>query len=93
MFLIDQISYYQPGIFGIQRRSSASSTFLDSILVGYNYIGVGRDDGKVKGENSAIFYNSKKFKVSVEKYAVLSDSKDCKYPSDHLPVFIKKINS
>ena len=27
--------------------------------------------------------------ISVEKYAVLSDSWDCKYPSDHLPVFIK----
>ena len=27
--------------------------------------------------------------ISVEKYAVLSDSWDCKYPSDHLPVYIK----
>ena len=26
--------------------------------------------------------------ISVEKYAVLSDSWDCKYPSDHLPVYI-----
>lgn len=27
--------------------------------------------------------------ILVEKYAVLSDSKDCRYPSDHLPVYIK----
>lgn len=27
-----------------------------------------------------------KAKVTVAKYAVLSDSKDCRYPSDHLPV-------
>ena len=27
-------------------------------------------------------------KITVNKYAVLSDSWDCKYPSDHLPVFI-----
>lgn len=27
--------------------------------------------------------------IKVKKYAVLSDSKDCKYPSDHLPVFIE----
>ena len=27
--------------------------------------------------------------IEVEKYAVLSDSWDCKYPSDHLPVFVK----
>jgi len=25
--------------------------------------------------------------ITVDKYAVLSDSKNCKYPSDHLPVF------
>ncbi len=33
-----------------------------------------------------IFINDK---VEVEKYAVISDSKDLKYPSDHLPVLIK----
>lgn len=27
--------------------------------------------------------------IRVKKYAVLSDSKDLKYPSDHLPVFVK----
>lgn len=32
---------------------------------------------------------SYKEKTLVNKYAVLSDSKDCKYPSDHLPVFIE----
>jgi len=26
--------------------------------------------------------------ISVKKYAVLSDSKDCRYPSDHLPVIV-----
>ncbi len=31
---------------------------------------------------------SKSSDIIVEKYAVLSDSKDLKYPSDHLPVFI-----
>ncbi|PTX42192.1 endonuclease/exonuclease/phosphatase family metal-dependent hydrolase [Christiangramia gaetbulicola] len=33
-----------------------------------------------------IFINDK---VEVEKYAVISDSKDLKYPSDHLPVLVK----
>ncbi|KOS08204.1 endonuclease/exonuclease/phosphatase [Flavobacterium akiainvivens] len=27
--------------------------------------------------------------ISVEKYAVLSDSKDCRYPSDHPPVYVE----
>lgn len=28
-------------------------------------------------------------KLSVKKYAVLSDSKDLKYPSDHFPVYVE----
>ena len=32
---------------------------------------------------------SKNQKITVNKYAVLSDSKDLKYPSDHLPVYIE----
>lgn len=27
--------------------------------------------------------------IKVQKFAILSDSKDCKYPSDHLPVFVE----
>ena len=29
--------------------------------------------------------------ITVKKYAVLSDSKDFKYPSDHLPVFVEVV--
>ncbi len=32
---------------------------------------------------------SKDSKIKVKKYGVLSDSKDLKYPSDHLPVYIE----
>jgi endonuclease/exonuclease/phosphatase family metal-dependent hydrolase len=32
---------------------------------------------------------SKNSKFKVKKYAVLSDSKDLKYPSDHLPVYVE----
>ena len=32
---------------------------------------------------------SKNSCFSVKKYAVLSDSKDLKYPSDHFPVFVQ----
>lgn len=32
---------------------------------------------------------SKNNKIVVDKYAILSDSKNLKYPSDHLPVFVK----
>lgn len=62
-FLSNQINYYHPDILGIQEGLEHQVHFLDSVLVDYNYIGVGRDDGKAKGEYSAIFYNSEKFKV------------------------------
>jgi len=29
--------------------------------------------------------------IEVLKYAVLSDSKNCRYPSDHLPVYVEMI--
>ena len=32
---------------------------------------------------------SKDSNLNVNKYAILSDSKDLKYPSDHLPVYVK----
>lgn len=62
-FLSNQIAFNEVDIFGIQEGLNDQVTYLDSVFVHYNYIGVGRDDGKTKGEYSAIFYNSKKFKV------------------------------
>jgi len=40
----------------------------------YGYIGVGRDDGKEKGEYSAILYKKKRFKVLWEKTSWLSET-------------------
>lgn len=45
-------------------------------LDGYKYVGVGRDDGKTKGEFSAIFYNTLKFDVLKEKTFWLSETTD-----------------
>lgn len=62
-FLSSQIAFNEVDIFGIQEGLQHQVTYLDSVFVDYNYIGVGREDGNTKGEYSAIFYNSKKFKV------------------------------
>ena len=62
-FLSNQIAFNEADIFGIQEGLQHQVTYLDSVFVGYNYIGIGRDDGKTKGEYSAIFYNSKKFNI------------------------------
>lgn len=50
------IDYYSPTFLGIQEGLEHQVKYLDSVLADYNYVGVGRDDGKTKGEYTAIFY-------------------------------------
>ena len=57
------IQHYEADIIGIQEGLHNQVDYLNSTLHGYSYVGVGRDDGQQKGEYSAIFYNSDKFKV------------------------------
>ncbi|WP_317131314.1 endonuclease/exonuclease/phosphatase family protein [Polaribacter sp. IC073] len=66
VFLTDQIAYNQPDVFGIQEGLQHQVRYLDSVFVAYSYIGIGRDDGKTKGEFSAIFYNKEKFNIIKE---------------------------
>lgn len=73
-FLSDQISYNNPDVFGIQEGLFHQVQYLDSVFVNYAYIGIGRDDGKTKGEFSAIFYNKQKFKVLNEGTFWLSET-------------------
>lgn len=73
-YLCEQIAFYNPDIFGIQEGLQHQVAYIDSTFVDYNYVGVGRDDGKIKGEYSAIFYNSKKLKVIKEATFWLSET-------------------
>jgi len=61
--LVSQIEKYNPAILGIQEGLHHQVLYLDSCLVNYSYIGVGRDDGKTKGEYCAIFYDTLQFRV------------------------------
>jgi endonuclease/exonuclease/phosphatase family metal-dependent hydrolase len=63
VWLCDQIRQLAPAIFGIQEGLVRQVRYIDSTFSEYRHIGTGREDGKNKGEFSAIFYNSKKFKV------------------------------
>ena len=62
-YLCDQIRYNEVDILGIQEGLHHQVKYLDSVFTDYSYVGIGRDDGKTKGEYSAIFYNNKKFEV------------------------------
>ncbi len=73
-FLSDQIAYNNPNILGIQEGLHHQVHYLDSVLVDYSYIGIGRADGKTKGEYSAVFYNSKNLNVLKEGTFWLSET-------------------
>ena len=62
-FFINELKFYSPDILGVQEAMPNQMKDMDSLLVDYSFVGVGRDDGKDRGEYSAIFYNHKKFKV------------------------------
>lgn len=57
------VQFYNFDIFGTQEGLKHQLNDLKSVLPKYDYIGVGRDDGKEAGEHAAIFYKSSKFKV------------------------------
>ena len=67
-FIINEI----PDFAGLQEVTYPQLTFLSESLMNYDYIGVGRDDGKTKGEYSPIFYNKNKYKVMLENTFWLS---------------------
>ncbi len=75
-FLKEQIVFYEPDIFGVQEALDFQVKYLDSCFTNYNYVGVGRDDGKKKGEYSAIFYNTDKFIVVKQSTFWLSETPD-----------------
>jgi len=53
-----QINFEQPDIFGTQEVLHGQVLDLKAGLPGYDYIGVGRDDGKEGGEYECIWYNT-----------------------------------
>jgi len=61
--MVQLIKHYNPTFLGIQEGLHNQVTYLDDNLKNYAFVGVGRDDGKEKGEYSSIFYNTKKYKV------------------------------
>jgi len=60
------VQYHDFDIFGAQECFLHQLKDMKEALSGYDYIGVGRDDGKDQGEHSAIFYRTDKFDL-VEK--------------------------
>lgn len=72
--MIQLFEYYEPSVIGVQEALLNQVEYINSSLPDFDYIGVGRDDGKVKGEYCAIFFDSTKFKVIEHSTFWLSDT-------------------
>lgn len=72
--LLQQIVNNKIDIFGIQEGLPHQVAYCDSVLVNYNYVGVGRDDGNTGGEYSSIFFNKNKFQVIKQHTFWLSET-------------------
>ena len=61
--ICDQLNFMAPDIFGTQEVLYGQLQDMKKALDGYDYIGIGRDDGKRGGEHEAIFYKKDKVRL------------------------------
>lgn len=72
--MVDLLNHYNPSIIGLQEVLHHQLSYLDEQLSDYSSIGVGRDDGKEKGEYSPILFNTKKYKLLQSETFWLSET-------------------
>ena len=72
----DQLNFEHPDVFGAQEVLYPQLLDMLQRLDGYDYIGVGRDDGKQKGEYAAIFYDKQKLRLIDNGHFWLSPTPD-----------------
>ena len=75
----NMISFNHVDIVGVQEGLYNQLDDLTTLLDGYSWVGVGRDDGKNKGEFSAILYRTDRFEVLRHSTFWLSETPD--FPS------------
>jgi len=67
---------YSPSIVGIQEGLLNQVQYIDSSLINYDYVGVGRDDGKEKGEFCAIYFDTTRYVLLKNSTFWLSETPD-----------------
>jgi endonuclease/exonuclease/phosphatase family metal-dependent hydrolase len=70
----DIIQKSSPHVLGVQEALYHQLEDIKTNLSQFDYVGVGRDDGKQKGEYSAIFYDTTKFEVTASSTFWLSQT-------------------
>ena len=61
--ICDQVNFMAPDVFGAQEVLYCQLQDMKGALDGYDYIGIGRDDGDRAGEHEAIFYKTDKIQL------------------------------
>ena len=82
------IQYHGFDIFGTQEGYIRQLEDMKAALPGYEYIGVGRNDGKEAGEHSAIFYRTDKFDLIKKGDFWLSETRQVSDGTRYCPVFV-----
>ncbi|TAI48380.1 endonuclease/exonuclease/phosphatase family protein [Flagellimonas allohymeniacidonis] len=88
-WVASQLDTYRPTIFGVQEGLKHQVVFLESHLEQYSYFGVGRDDGKEKGEHTPIFFDTTEVKLLKNNTFWLSETPQ--KPSKGWDAAIKRI--
>ena len=65
--VVQMFNFYSPEIIGVQEGLYHQLKYIKNSLPEYDYVGVGRDDGKTKGEYAAIFYKKKNSDLYLQK--------------------------
>ncbi len=59
--VVNLLKFHKADIFCLQEALHEQVSYVDDAFPAYDFVGVGRDDGKIKGEYSPVFYNSLRF--------------------------------
>ena len=74
--ICDQVNFMSPDIFGAQEVLHVQLLDMLQGLDGYDFIGVGRDDGKTGGEYAAIFYKPDRLRLLDQGNFWISETPD-----------------
>ena len=77
--VIDMLNAQKPDVFGVQESYDFQIGAIEEFCRGYKSVGVGREDGKKKGEHMSIFWNTKT--VSMLKWGTFWLSETPEEPS------------
>lgn len=75
-FLIETIKAFDPDLLGTQETLGFQRDYLAAQLAGYEVLGVGRDDGKEKGEMTALYFKRSRFEKLDGGHFWLSETPD-----------------